>query len=1123
MVDQIQQEINPFSLAVPDSLRNLDPDLHEYLLRLNRTLKQQHNQRQAGDTTFDWVVLLGLDSLARYTPGSLGSFSHPVYGLIRARYVRFRATNKNTQARVAGFARGAAGLEWEVVNDRSKAQDSRPLGIIAAESVPLVGEYGWVITEGTNLAPLYVDAKPAPGGIISWGSGALGQFLGTAATKVGDLWEIPTATLRIRLEAGSGGEAGGFGPGSIENVAFEYGKQIVELENRLDLVTDSTKAFISILSRRVSELTEDRASLQLLDMIQAGANWMNLAGVSAFNAEKYARDGQISALATQSYLRDSKVYRDEAGFYAASSIEFRNSASINAAEASVSAGQAAESSLTAAGYTAQALQYVTLAASVGDNLLKNGTFSDPRWEENQGIPPEWQAWATGFGYPTIRRASPGQYGPYALLMENDASQHQVGIMQDVTMTPGKYLLGADVFYRSGTFDNSGLLIQYFAPDNTYLGQEGVRFLTEARVDSTDAILYNIPKTLTYSKPITAPAGTSRGRVYLMNRWDGWGDTVDGTQATYNRVYLRKPAYSDSQGSQAYTDARINEVKQALATESDARVNLATSADTRFKNVNDSITTVNGRVTTVIDSLTEYDRRITAASTAAGSAITATESLKARFSKGGGEAGLNSYFSDPWDSGRIPPQWAFWGGDINNQDRGTSSPYGPYFVVSARAPNSVQGIMQGFPLLPGTWTLACDVLFASGDAAGSGILIQYFNASGGYITQDAIIFDRTPRSDGLVGGLEQSKIYSYAFPFTVPIGTTNARIYLMAGWDGFGLNPNPLTIFWYYAGVRKQGNERRYVDASVKTVSDAVATEREARASQYTDISTTLNGQANTLRIYGESIDGVKAKWGVKINPNNKVVTGIELVGGTDSTDFILAVDRFRMDTPGGQVTPFEATANQFRLGVDLFVGRYKIILDTGSVMLVMGLGFGNANQFIMWFGPSMNPAGCSESNGIFYLTLGGSAYFGGTLNAGIITNARRTTQTDPVVGVTTGTFGSNGKSRVVTVSYNLTATSVVTGACPANPGTPRVDVSLYKGTDGSGQLLTTQTINGQYVCEPGQSANEPGYRTNTIQGSFTVTDNSGGPSASYYAVTSNRVTPVAGGLQQTLGLISVEQ
>lgn len=198
-----------------------------------------------------------------------------------------------------------------------------------------------------------------------------------------------------------------------------------------------------------------------------------------------------------------------------------------------------------------------------------------------------------------------------------------------------------------------------------------------------------------------------------------------------------------------------------------------------------------------------------------------------------------------------------------------------------------------------------------------------------------------------------------------------------------------------------------------------------------------------------------------------------------------------------------------------------ITFNNGTVMKVSGVGFGSSNQFIEWIGPSQSSlAGCTEANAIQYIKTNGSAYFGGTLSAGILKNAVQTTRTDANAEVTTGVFGSNGGTRNVVVSYQFNAHITSTNKCPANPVQPSVTVELFRGTSASGPVIGTRTLTGSYSCENG-SPNEPAPSDESIGGSFTFTDNAGGSSASYYVRITNRSINISSG-QQSLGIVSSE-
>lgn len=257
--------------------------------------------------------------------------------------------------------------------------------------------------------------------------------------------------------------------------------------------------------------------------------------------------------------------------------------------------------------------------------------------------------------------------------------------------------------------------------------------------------------------------------------------------------------------------------------------------------------------------------------------------------------------------------------------------------------------------------------------------------------------------------------------------------------------------------------------------------------------------------------------------NGRAIVSLRASGVTNSSNIDLAASQIRLiNSNGGVLSPtLSVQNNNVTIAGDLYMGAGRIVSTNGAFMKVQGTGFGTNNQFIEWFGPNMAIASCSEANASYYLKVDGSAYFGGTLSAGILKNSVQTTQTSPDAAVTTGTFGSNGKSRIVTVGYLATASTSITGGCP-EPYTPYATVRLYRGNNAQGTLLTEQTFNGAHGCVAGAGQFEPGNMDDRITGSITYTDNTGGSSASYFVQVSAR-SIMSQNLQQSLGVTSVEQ
>ncbi|EZP57424.1 phage tail protein [Sphingomonas sp. RIT328] len=70
------------------------------------------------------------------------------------------------------------------------------------------------------------------------------------------------------------------------------------------------------------------------------------------------------------------------------------------------------------------------------------------------------------------------------------------------------------------------------------------------------------------------------------------------------------------------------------------------------------------------------------------------------------------------------------------------------------------------------------------------------------------------------------------------------------------------------------------------------------AGMVTSLTSTVAGNTNTLRVYGESIDGLSSKWGVEFNANG-VITGFALNNGSGRTDAAFVVDTFKIAKANG--------------------------------------------------------------------------------------------------------------------------------------------------------------------------------------------------------------------------------
>lgn len=87
-----------------------------------------------------------------------------------------------------------------------------------------------------------------------------------------------------------------------------------------------------------------------------------------------------------------------------------------------------------------------------------------------------------------------------------------------------------------------------------------------------------------------------------------------------------------------------------------------------------------------------------------------------------------------------------------------------------------------------------------------------------------------------------------------------------------------------------------VYAAVRTEATARANADSALASNVTTLQTKVDGNTASVQQIMQSVDGIKARWGVRLDINGRV-TGLELLGGANQTAMVFKVDSFIIQTP----------------------------------------------------------------------------------------------------------------------------------------------------------------------------------------------------------------------------------
>lgn len=216
------------------------------------------------------------------------------------------------------------------------------------------------------------------------------------------------------------------------------------------------------------------------------------------------------------------------------------------------------------------------------------------------------------------------------------------------------------------------------------------------------------------------------------------------------------------------------------------------------------------------------------------------------------------------------------------------------------------------------------------------------------------------------------------------------------------------------------------------------------------------------------------QWSSKIT---QTLDGSLLVNGSVAATAIAAA----------QVSAISADLGDINAGQIVFT-------QGGFTRVISRTPFGSTNQFIEWFGPTVALSSMTEANAITYLKVDGSAYFGGSLSAGVIKNAAQgTSVAGPVLDLVAGPSGSNGGVITVIWSYRYYSDYVInigTGSGGYTTALPSATVELWRAvnvTTGPGTLVQSQVITGNTLLDPAAGP-DPGRFNQDMNASFTFND-----------------------------------
>lgn len=295
-------------------------------------------------------------------------------------------------------------------------------------------------------------------------------------------------------------------------------------------------------------------------------------------------------------------------------------------------------------------------------------------------------------------------------------------------------------------------------------------------------------------------------------------------------------------------------------------------------------------------------------------------------------------------------------------------------------------------------------------------------------------------------------------------------------------------------VNTQLSQRDTAIAAVNSRADTLAGTDAAQSARMDSMTAAYNGigasLTTTAAVAAHAEGRVSSYWGIDLVAGGRARIRAYADGYGSLVD--IGADVIYL----GNDRTFVVQSGKATVNGDLYLGAGRIVMDNGSVMKVQGTGFGSANQFIEWFGARQaSLASCTEANATYYLKVDGSAYFGGSLRAGVIRNAVQTTSTAADASVATGSVGSNGGSRSVVVSYQLVRNFNVYGPQGSGSGGVTAQVTLYQ----NGAAVATLNASGSWNKTPADGGGEAGSYNESAGGSITFTDNTGGAEVSYEA------------------------
>lgn len=156
-------ESNPYPAMIPFALQDaIGSQGYAFFRSLVETIREQQTVILSGGSTFSWTLLTQTTSDQQFTPGSLGRFLHPLYGMIAARYCQLMnpGSGLNPGGPVDAIPSGGI-FNWTASPTQTGV---RTLGLLGGYTGFTNAQFGWVIEHGINIQAIkYTGAAPPYG------------------------------------------------------------------------------------------------------------------------------------------------------------------------------------------------------------------------------------------------------------------------------------------------------------------------------------------------------------------------------------------------------------------------------------------------------------------------------------------------------------------------------------------------------------------------------------------------------------------------------------------------------------------------------------------------------------------------------------------------------------------------------------------------------------------------------------------------------------------------------------------------------------------------------------------------------------------------------------------------